>query len=328
MIDEDAGKLVTDRLVDQHGGDGAVDPARQPADHPLVPDLRADLRDGLGAVGAHGPVALEAREPHEILVERLAVRGVVHLGVELHGVEMPRRIGSDGEGRTGRGAEDFEARGQFGHVVAMAHPDLLAARPVEEPAVEDVEAPIGGLDPGATELGRALARDDAAAKLLHHHLLAVADAEDRHAVVEDFLRGARGAIARDAVGAAGKHDGLRRHLAHRVHGHGLVGPDFAIDVQLAQPARDQLRHLGAEIYDEKRVVAFVLHANAIGERALPRKRGAAPAGGGLRQAECRGTACRAGTARRRAGFIQRSSRADRYTGATRRHLVIEKHSKG
>jgi hypothetical protein len=31
---------------------------------------------------------LKARELHEILVERLAVGGVVHLGVELHGVEV------------------------------------------------------------------------------------------------------------------------------------------------------------------------------------------------------------------------------------------------
>jgi hypothetical protein len=44
--------------------------------------------DRLVAIGGHGPVAGEAGELHEILVERLAVGRVVHLGVELHGVEI------------------------------------------------------------------------------------------------------------------------------------------------------------------------------------------------------------------------------------------------
>jgi hypothetical protein len=45
VIDEDAGELVADRLVDQHRGDGAVDAARQAADHPALPDLGADVGD-------------------------------------------------------------------------------------------------------------------------------------------------------------------------------------------------------------------------------------------------------------------------------------------
>jgi hypothetical protein len=59
VIDEDAGQLIADRLVDQDGGDGAVDTARQAADHLRVAHLIADLADRLVAVGAHGPVALE-----------------------------------------------------------------------------------------------------------------------------------------------------------------------------------------------------------------------------------------------------------------------------
>ena len=52
VIDEDAGELVADRLVDQHRGDGRIDAAGQPADHPALADLRADLRDRLLAEGA------------------------------------------------------------------------------------------------------------------------------------------------------------------------------------------------------------------------------------------------------------------------------------
>ena len=45
VIDEHAGQPLADRFVDQHGGDRAVDPARQAANHPSVPDLLADLGD-------------------------------------------------------------------------------------------------------------------------------------------------------------------------------------------------------------------------------------------------------------------------------------------
>ena len=40
VIDEHAGELVADRLVDQHRRDREVDAARQPADHPALADLR------------------------------------------------------------------------------------------------------------------------------------------------------------------------------------------------------------------------------------------------------------------------------------------------
>ena len=67
VIDEDAGELVADRLVDQHGGDRGIDAAGEAADHPALADLGADLLDRLLAEGAHGPVAGEAGDlAHEI----------------------------------------------------------------------------------------------------------------------------------------------------------------------------------------------------------------------------------------------------------------------
>ena len=45
VVDEDAGQLVADRLVDQDGGDGRIDAARQAADHLGVADLFADRGD-------------------------------------------------------------------------------------------------------------------------------------------------------------------------------------------------------------------------------------------------------------------------------------------
>ena len=52
VIDEDAGELVADRLVDQHGGHGRIDAAGEAADHLALADLGADLRDLLLAEGA------------------------------------------------------------------------------------------------------------------------------------------------------------------------------------------------------------------------------------------------------------------------------------
>ena len=61
VVDEDAGELVADRLVDQHRRDRGVDAAREAADHPALADLRADLLDHALAVGGHGPVGLRGR---------------------------------------------------------------------------------------------------------------------------------------------------------------------------------------------------------------------------------------------------------------------------
>ena len=101
VINIDTGQLRADRLVDQDGRDRAVNAARQRADDTFVADLRADLRDGLFAVGAHCPVAGKPGKPHEVLIEFRALWGVVHLGVELHRIEIARRIGGDGKGRIG-----------------------------------------------------------------------------------------------------------------------------------------------------------------------------------------------------------------------------------
>src|SRR6185437_2607583 len=43
VIDEDASELVADRFMDQHGGDGGIDPAGEAADHAPIADLSADF---------------------------------------------------------------------------------------------------------------------------------------------------------------------------------------------------------------------------------------------------------------------------------------------
>jgi hypothetical protein len=127
VVDEHAGELLADRLVDQHRGDRAVDAAGQPADHAPRADLRADLLDRLLLEGAHGPVALAAGDlAHEVADERGAVRGVHDLEVELGGVELAPLVRDHGDRRVRRGADHAEALGQPGDAVAVAHPDRVA----------------------------------------------------------------------------------------------------------------------------------------------------------------------------------------------------------
>jgi len=125
VIDENASKLIANRLVDQYGCNGRIDAAGQTADHLFVANLRADRGNRLFAVSAHGPVAGEACEFDEVLIQLCAVWRVVHLGVELHRIEIARHVGRDGEGRVGRCAVDLEAGCDGRDVVAVAHPDLL-----------------------------------------------------------------------------------------------------------------------------------------------------------------------------------------------------------
>ena len=143
-------------------------------------------RDRLVAVGRHRPVAGEAGEVGEVLQELGAVDGVVHLRVELDSVEPPLRVADHREGRVRRGGVDAEAGGERGHPVAVAHPDLLAAGQ-EQPGEQPVAGAGLGAHVGAAELG-VVARLDPAAELRHHRLLAVADAEHRHAEREDLRR--------------------------------------------------------------------------------------------------------------------------------------------
>jgi hypothetical protein len=56
-VDEDAGELVADRAMDERRGDGGIDAARQPEDHRIVADLRANPGDRFIDVARHRPVA-------------------------------------------------------------------------------------------------------------------------------------------------------------------------------------------------------------------------------------------------------------------------------
>ena len=128
VVDEHAGELVADRLVDQHRRDRGIDAARQAADHARLADLRADAGDLLVAEGGHRPVALEAGDLEQEIGEELrAVGRVDHLRMEHRRVVAARFVGGDRVGRVLRHRIDPETLGQAGHAVAVAHPHRIAA---------------------------------------------------------------------------------------------------------------------------------------------------------------------------------------------------------
>ena len=117
VVDEDAGELVADRLVD------AAPRRRRNRRRPTGRRSRARRRPGRGSraisrsrKAAMRPVAACSRRPRgrSWRAAPRPLRRVHHLGVELHAVEAPRLVGDGGEGRAGRDADRAEARRQRG----------------------------------------------------------------------------------------------------------------------------------------------------------------------------------------------------------------------
>jgi hypothetical protein len=230
-----------------------VDPARQAANDALVADLRADLGDLGRAELGHRPVAGETADmAREIGDELRAVRRVDDFRVELHRIITPRVIGDHRERRAGAGRDGAEAGGERRHLVAMAHPDLMRLAFAPQ-AIEQLAA-IVDLDEGAAEF-TAVAQFHRAAELVHHHLLTVADPHDRQPAVENRLGNARAVLVEHAGRAARQDDPPRLHPRERRVGR-LERGDFGIDAGFTDAARDELRHLAAEIDDEDRIAVL------------------------------------------------------------------------
>ena len=108
-------------------------------------------------------------------------------------------------------------------------------------------------DLGAAELA-VMAALDLAAELLRHRLLAVADAEHRHAGVEQLPSARSGASLSSTEAGPPERITALGFIAREGLGRLLERHDLGIDPLLAHAPRDELRHLGAEIDDENLVV--------------------------------------------------------------------------
>ena len=183
---------------------------------------------------------------HEISDKLGAVRRVHHFGVELHAVEFARIVGNGRERRAVRHCHGAEALRQGGHAVAMAHPHR---RSLARPPHATKQRRVGGdLERGAAEFA-GVAAFHLAAKGSNESLLAVADAEDGHAGLDERGRELRRTGLMHGCRSSGEDDRLGQH--RRKRGFRLVeGHDFRIDAGLPHPPRDELGVLRPEIDDE------------------------------------------------------------------------------
>ncbi len=97
------------------------------------------------------------------------------------------------------------------------------------------------------------------AKLLHHGLLTVADAQNRHAQGENRRGCAGRSLARHAIWTARQDHSLWREFGQKGVGDLLIGVNFTIDVQLTQTTRNKLRHLATEVDDKEAFVRLYIH---------------------------------------------------------------------
>ena len=245
VVDEDALESGPDRLVQEQSHDRAVDPAGERADDALAFHFRADSFDLLLGESAHAEVERDAALFEERFVEFLAARGVGDFGMELDGVEAAFGVGDGAVRRVGGPGDGLEALRRRADLVAVRHPDvemLVRLHVAERPdRLDDLELRVAVL-----AVGRAI---DGAAEQLGHQLQAVADAEDGDFQVEDLGVDERRAGLLDAERAPGEDDPARSKGADLLHRH-RARVDFAVHVQLANAARDQLRVLRTEIEDE------------------------------------------------------------------------------
>ena len=197
------------------------------------------------------------------------MRRVHHLRVEHQAVVLALLVLDDRERRVGRNARDLEAGRHLGDAVAVAHPHRIVL--AGTPHVVEQAALGFHLHIGAAELAMMPALDRAAELRRHGHL-AVADAEHRHARVEDLLRRARGARLVHGFRPAREDDAVRLHRVEGFFGF-LERHDLGIDPLLADAPRDQLGDLGAEIDDQNLVVRHCEQlANCTGARNGAEKR--------------------------------------------------------
>jgi hypothetical protein len=179
VIDENAGERIADGFVQENRCDGGIDPAGEPAYHFRASHLRPDARDHGVAERGHGPVVAAARDAmNEIADKRGAAWRVHNFGVKLHAIEAPPLVGNRGIGSIAGCRDGNKAVWESGDPVAMAHPHrhLIAGR---AHAFEKRRCRFY-IDQRRAIF--AFARGlHIAAKPCNHALLAIANAEHRHA---------------------------------------------------------------------------------------------------------------------------------------------------
>ena len=178
-----------------------------------------------------------------------AVGRMHDLRMEHQPVVAARLVGDQRMRRVRRNADGPEALGQPGDAIAMAHPHRIMR--TRRPDALQQRARRRHGDFGAAEFAM-MAALHVAAELRRHGHLAVADAEHRHAGIEDRRRRARAARVGHRGRAARQDHRLGLQTREGLRGV-LKRRDLAIDAGLAHPPGDQLGDLAAKIDDQQLV---------------------------------------------------------------------------
>src|SRR5690606_7328358 len=114
VVNEDAGELLADGLVDERGGHGGIDSAGKAEEHAgFFAHGLADVGDRVSDEVLGRPVLSGAADAlQEVANDIDAALAVKHLGMKLDAVEVALAILDDREGRVVGGADRGEARGQ------------------------------------------------------------------------------------------------------------------------------------------------------------------------------------------------------------------------
>ena len=253
VVDEHAGQPVADRAMDERRGDRRVDAAGQAEQHFLGADLRADRRDRLVDVVVHVPVAAAAadvvREARSIAAPCFVC---VTSGWNCTRVEAARLVGHRRRSRTRRRRRSSGTPAAMRDLVAVAHPD------VEQPVPFGVAR--GPADPrrAPSARARALRRSRTRAPC---RLRPCRPAARPSSACRSRCRAPGTPCVHTAAGARGVSPSVTLFgppdrmmpFGANVADEGVADVermDLAVDVRLAQAARDELRVLRAEVEDQ------------------------------------------------------------------------------
>ena len=242
MVHEDAGQVLPDSAVQQHGGYRRIHASAQAQNDAVVANLLFQLR--------HRSVYKRSRAPrlvataglnHKVLQHLRAVFAVKYLGVELHAPRLLALHLVGGNFHLVGRCNDFESCGNGSDGVAVAHPHLRAgAHAMKQQVIRIKRAEVR--PPVLTAPGRLYL----AAVGIGHELRAVADAQQGQAAAYVGEVDLKSLLVVHGEGAAGENDAPHALVAVRKL---VVRHNFAIHVQLAQAAPYELGSLRTEIED-------------------------------------------------------------------------------
>ena len=215
--------------------------------------MLTDFFNGFTDVVAHHPVlAHTANAEHKALQNRRALSGVRDFRVKLHGVKSAFFVCHAGNRAAFGAGHELEARRQFGHLVAVAHPHGEHALAFRCGVV--LNAVKQFCMPACAYIGMAklplVPAFNLAAELPRHGLHAVANTQHRNAKFKHRRRCLVGGIFVHAGVATGKNHAFEGAVFGVVANPSvgdITGVYFTKNMGIAHAAGDELGDLGAKV---------------------------------------------------------------------------------